>query len=66
MKYLSFEGVRFCHQEPNFIPALGSGVSVVHLCSAGRANTSTLQDRGCVVIFNLCEVPGEVMEQYSG
>lgn len=66
MKYLLLEGVCFSHQQENFITALGFRVSVLHLRSSGPAKINTLQDRGYVVIFNLCEVPGEVMEQYSG
>lgn len=66
MKYLLFEGVCFCHEQHNFIAALGFGVSILHLHSSGPAKRNTLQDRGCGVIFNLCEVPGGVMEQYSG
>lgn len=66
MKYLLLEGVCLCHQQHNFITAFGIRVSVLHLRSSGPAKINTLQDRGYVVILNLCEVPGEVMEHYSG
>jgi len=40
--------------------------SVLHLHSSGPAKINTLRDSDCILVFNLGEVPGEVMEQYSG
>lgn len=64
MKYLLLEGACFCHQQENFIMALGFGVCVLHLQSFGPAKINTLQDRSYVVVSHVGEVPAEVMEQY--
>ncbi|KAI1236156.1 hypothetical protein IHE44_0001431 [Lamprotornis superbus] len=44
--------------QENFITALGFRAAVRHLQGSGPAKINTPRDRGCVVVFHLCEVPG--------